>query len=74
MLDLLQGIRIISFNHFLLGPMGIQALADLGADVIAVETPEGRGSATGAAAISGTTGREWCIRAPTATSAASRSI
>src|SRR6478672_11753933 len=41
MLDLLQGIRIISFNHFLLGPMGIQALADLGADVIAVEAPEG---------------------------------
>ena len=41
MLDLLQGIRIISFNHFLLGPMGIQALADVGADVIAVETPEG---------------------------------
>jgi crotonobetainyl-CoA:carnitine CoA-transferase CaiB-like acyl-CoA transferase len=41
MLDLLQGIRIISFNHFLLGPMAIQALADLGADVIAVETPEG---------------------------------
>jgi crotonobetainyl-CoA:carnitine CoA-transferase CaiB-like acyl-CoA transferase len=41
MLDLLQGIRVISFNHFLLGPMAIQALADLGADVIAVETPEG---------------------------------
>src|ERR1700758_5582618 len=41
MLDLLQGIRIISFNHFLLGPMGIQALADLGADVIAVELPDG---------------------------------
>src|ERR671930_403237 len=41
MLNLLQGIRVISFNHFLLGPMGIQALADLGADVIAVETPEG---------------------------------
>jgi len=41
MLDLLQGIRVISFNHFLLGPMGVQALADLGADVIAVETPEG---------------------------------
>jgi crotonobetainyl-CoA:carnitine CoA-transferase CaiB-like acyl-CoA transferase len=41
MLDLLQGIRVISFNHFLLGPMGIQALADLGADVIAVESPEG---------------------------------
>jgi crotonobetainyl-CoA:carnitine CoA-transferase CaiB-like acyl-CoA transferase len=37
----LQGIRVISFNHFLLGPMGIQALADLGADVIAVESPAG---------------------------------
>jgi len=41
MLDLLQGIRVLSFNHFLFGPMGIQALADLGADVITVETPEG---------------------------------
>ena len=41
MLDLLQGIRVVSFNHFLLGPMGIQALADLGADVIAVESPDG---------------------------------
>ncbi len=41
MLDLLQGIRVVSFNHFLFGPMGIQALADLGADVIAVEAPEG---------------------------------
>src|SRR6476659_8244225 len=41
MLDLLQGIRVISFNHFLLGPMGIQALADLGADVIAVEPTDG---------------------------------
>ena len=41
MLDLLQGIRVISFNHFLFGPMGVQTLADLGADVIAVETPEG---------------------------------
>jgi len=73
MLDLLQGVRIISFNHFLLGPMGIQALADVGADVIAVETPEGAWSATGAAAISGTTGRAWCTCARTATSAASRS-
>jgi len=41
MLDLLRGIRVVSFNHFLFGPMGIQALADLGADVIAIETPEG---------------------------------
>jgi crotonobetainyl-CoA:carnitine CoA-transferase CaiB-like acyl-CoA transferase len=41
MLDLLKGIRVVSFNHFLLGPMGVQALGDLGADVISVETPEG---------------------------------
>jgi crotonobetainyl-CoA:carnitine CoA-transferase CaiB-like acyl-CoA transferase len=41
MLDLLQGIRVVSFNHFLLGPVGIQALGDLGADVIAVEPAEG---------------------------------
>ncbi len=33
----LEGIRIISFNHFLMGPLGIQFLADLGADVIAIE-------------------------------------
>ncbi|MBO0763971.1 MAG: CoA transferase [Hyphomicrobiaceae bacterium] len=41
MLDLLKGIRVVSFNHFLLGPMGIQALADLGADVISIEATEG---------------------------------
>jgi crotonobetainyl-CoA:carnitine CoA-transferase CaiB-like acyl-CoA transferase len=41
MLDLLQGIRVVSFNHFLFGPMAVQALGDLGADVIAVEAPEG---------------------------------
>lgn len=41
MLDLLKDIRVVSFNHFLLGPMGIQALGDLGADVISVENAEG---------------------------------
>jgi crotonobetainyl-CoA:carnitine CoA-transferase CaiB-like acyl-CoA transferase len=41
MLDLLQGIRVLSFNHFLLGPMATQVLGDLGADVITVEPPEG---------------------------------
>ncbi len=41
MLDLLRGTRVVSFNHFLMGPMGIQVLGDLGADVIAIETPEG---------------------------------
>ena len=42
MLDLLKGIRVVSFNHFLLGPMGIQALGDLGADVISIENARGR--------------------------------
>jgi crotonobetainyl-CoA:carnitine CoA-transferase CaiB-like acyl-CoA transferase len=41
MLDLLHGIRVVSFNHFLLGPMAMQTLADLGADVIAVESTDG---------------------------------
>src|SRR5262249_53182727 len=37
----LQHIRIASFNHYLMGPLGVQILADLGADVIAVEPLEG---------------------------------
>jgi crotonobetainyl-CoA:carnitine CoA-transferase CaiB-like acyl-CoA transferase len=37
----LTGIRILSFNHFLMGPVGIQFLADLGADVIGIEPIEG---------------------------------
>ncbi len=41
MLDLLKGMRVISFNHFLMGPMGLQVLGDLGADVIAIEPTEG---------------------------------
>ncbi len=41
MVALLNGIRVLSFNHFLMGPVGVQFLGDLGADVIAVEPPEG---------------------------------
>lgn len=41
MLDLLNDIRIVSFNHFLMGPLGIQILADMGADVICVEALSG---------------------------------
>ncbi len=37
----LEGIRVISFNHFLMGPLGVQYLGDLGADVISVEPIEG---------------------------------
>jgi crotonobetainyl-CoA:carnitine CoA-transferase CaiB-like acyl-CoA transferase len=38
---MLSGIRIVSFNHFHAGPMAAQFLADLGADVIAVEPIDG---------------------------------
>ena len=41
MLDLLKGVRIVSFNHFLMGPLGIQILADMGADVVCVEAITG---------------------------------
>lgn len=36
-----DGIRIISFNHFLMGPVGLQHLADMGADVISLESVNG---------------------------------
>ncbi len=38
---LLNGIRIVSFCHFLQGPAGAQYLADMGADVIKVEPVDG---------------------------------
>ena len=40
-MPMLDGVRVLSFNHFLLGPMAMQALGDLGADVIAVEPVDG---------------------------------
>lgn len=41
-LAILQGVRILSFTQFLLGPAGVQYLADLGADVIKVEPLGGK--------------------------------
>lgn len=38
---MLTGFRIVSFNHFHAGPMAAQWLADMGADVIAVEPLDG---------------------------------
>ncbi|WP_419897806.1 CaiB/BaiF CoA transferase family protein [Roseomonas sp. USHLN139] len=40
-MNLLAGVRVVSFNHFLAGPAAAQVLADLGADVIALEPIEG---------------------------------
>ncbi|HEY8802615.1 MAG TPA: CoA transferase, partial [Candidatus Dormibacteraeota bacterium] len=42
-LSLLDGVRILAFTQFLLGPAACQYLADMGADVIKVEPP-GRGA------------------------------
>lgn len=41
-LALRQGVRILSFTQFLLGPAGVQYLADMGADAIKIEPPGGR--------------------------------
>jgi crotonobetainyl-CoA:carnitine CoA-transferase CaiB-like acyl-CoA transferase len=41
-LAILAGVRVVSFTQFLLGPSGVQFLADLGADVVKIEPPGGR--------------------------------
>jgi crotonobetainyl-CoA:carnitine CoA-transferase CaiB-like acyl-CoA transferase len=41
-LSLLRGVRVLSFTQFLLGPAGVQYLADMGADVIKIEAPGGK--------------------------------
>lgn len=38
-LRILSGVKVLSFTQFLLGPAGVQYLADLGADVLKVEPP-----------------------------------
>ena len=40
-LKTLEGVKIVAFTQFLMGPAGVQHLADLGADVIKIEPPRG---------------------------------
>ncbi|MGV9801779.1 CaiB/BaiF CoA transferase family protein [Mycobacterium sp. NPDC003449] len=41
MVSMLEGIRVVSFTHFLQGPSATQMLADLGAQVVKIEPPSG---------------------------------
>lgn len=62
-MKLIEGLRVLSFNHFLMGPMGVQHLADLGADVIAVEPPAGAFQRHWSGAnvwVSGESMLQWC--------------
>ena len=37
----LEGVRILAVEHYGAGPFGSMHLADLGADVIKIESPQG---------------------------------
>ncbi len=47
----LDGVQVVDFSAFVAGPLGAQILADLGADVIKVEPPEGEAMRAAAYAV-----------------------
>jgi crotonobetainyl-CoA:carnitine CoA-transferase CaiB-like acyl-CoA transferase len=48
---LLAGVRVVDFSAFVAGPLAAQVLADLGADVMKVEPPEGEAMRAAAYAV-----------------------
>ena len=44
---MLDGVKVLSFTHFLQGPSAVQILADLGADVVKIEPTKGAWERTG---------------------------